>query len=62
MAILNLLTKETKKLIVMVIQYLFKKKLRNWIMVDIKNPVINDESVSDIAAYVALAVFKYSST
>lgn len=31
-------------------------------MVDIKNPVINDESVSDIAAYVALAVFKYSST
>ena len=62
MAILNLLTKETKKLIVMVIQYLFKKKLRNWIMVDIKNPVINDESVSDIAAYVALAVLTYSST
>ena len=60
MAILNLLTKETKKLIAMVIQYLFKKKLRKWIMVDIKNPVINDESVSDIAAYVA--VFKYSST
>ena len=62
MAILNLLTKETKKLIVMVIQYLFKKKLRNWIMVDIKNPVINEESVSDIAANVALAVLKYSST
>ena len=60
MPILNLLTKETKKLIAMVIQYLFKKKLRKWIMVDIKNPVINDESVSDIAAYVA--VFKYSST